>query len=230
MTDTTLISNVADTRSGSVDDVVASHNQHGPYFRNRTFPFDPLTSRQAARRLDFAFLGARWVNNLTDLDRETWHLYGNNVPIPNRLGDSRHLSGQLHWMRSGMPRSQAGLSTAFQAPSIYNLGPFTPPTFRVVAPLQVLQVRFERNDDWANETGSAMLVYVSASLPTTVNFFKGPYRFATVILGNDLAAPPSPKTFLSPFPILARMRMFFRVRVTRLDNRLSPSFRAFDDA
>jgi hypothetical protein len=88
---------------------------------------------------------------------------------------------------------------------------------------------FSPDDPWASEVDAAMLFYVSAPQPLTVNFWKGPYRLAGKVLG---AAPPpsSPATIAIPIPAGTDERVFVRARVTAADGRLSPSIRVPADS
>jgi hypothetical protein len=130
------------------------------------------------------------------------------------------------YVRSNVSRIQAGLPRVDSAPAILDLGEFTAPTIDAVdATAEDADIGFEATDAWVDEDDSAMLVYASRGQNPTINFFKGPYRFAAAILGDSVTPPTSPATIALPFAVVATQRVFFRFSVTRADGRLSGSFR-----
>jgi hypothetical protein len=70
-----------------------------------------------------------------------------------------------------------------------------------------------------------MLIWASRPQNASINYFKGPYRYCGVIEGVDAAPPPGPTVLDLPFPCVLDQRVFFFARVTRLDGRMSASFR-----
>ena len=207
--------------SGSVAGNTFSRNRGGQYIRNRAVPVNPNSPQQVAVRNALSQLSTAWGQSLTATQRMDWDVYAQNVPVLNRLGDIITLTGFNMYIRCNTPRLQAGLSRIDDGPSVFDLGSFTPVTTLVVAANDTVTVSFTNTDDWANETGAAMLVYISRSLSQTINFFKGPFRFGTNIDGDDTTAPTSPVVVNSPFTVAASQQVFTRVTVTRADGRLS---------
>ncbi len=215
--------------SGSLGGITASHNAGGAYFRARTVPTDPGTPEQNEVRQLFGVLQNRWINTLTEAQREGWTTYAANVSKTNPLGDPIFVSGANWYVGNNVSRRQAGLARVDDAPSIFDIGDFTDPVYTALseATQQVL-VGFEVADDWVGEDGSAMLVFMSRPQNQTVNFWKGPYQLAGIILGNLALPPTSPATVDAPFAFVADQRIFVRTRVTRADCRLSQSVRDFE--
>jgi len=213
--------------SGSVGGLTASHNAGGLYFRARTIPVNPNSAPQQQVRNAMTVLTSAWVTDLTAGQRDGWKTYGVNVGLVNPLGDQIEVSGISMYVRSNVARLQAGLDRVDDAPTVFNLGSFTEPTITAVsAATQTLSLDFDDTDDWANEDGAAMLVYISRPQNLTINFFKGPYRLATSILGDGTTAPTSPAAIDLPFTAALGQKVFLRARVTRGDGRLSGEFRA----
>jgi hypothetical protein len=220
---------IADAR-GAVGGVVFSRNRGGLYTRSRVVPINPGSSFQQDVRTLLAFLTNAWFNDLSDTERSSWDAYAESVELVNPLGDLRKVTGLNHYVRSNLPRLQAGeasLARVDTAPTTQNLGSFYPPEFSSVDPTPpAVDVTFA-SDDWSTATGGAMLVYASRGKNASINYFKGPYQYAGAILGNTATPPTSPETISLPFPYQLGDRVFFQVRVTRPDGRLTTPFRDY---
>ncbi len=214
--------------SGSLGAITASHNRGGAYFRNRAIPVNPNTVFQQAVRGFLASLTSLWNDTLTVAQRAAWDLYALNVPLLDPLGNPRNVGGLGMYIRSNVPRLQVALARVDAAPTIFNLGDFSNPTFDTfVALSDVFNVNFTVGDDWVSEDGAAMLISSSRSTNPTINFFKGPYRAVAPILGDSGAPPASPVVTLAAFNIAVDNRTFIQTRVSRADGRLSLPFRGF---
>lgn len=211
--------------SGSIGGLTGSHNKGGLYFRSRAIPTNPGTTQQGVVRALVAQLSNTWQSEVTDAKREEWKTYAENVLLPSPLGDQRAVTALNHYIRSNVPRLQAGLARIDTAPALMNIGDFTSPTFSVAAATDLLSVAFTNTDDWANELLSSMLVWVSRPMGATIKYFNGPYRYAGRINGATPTPPTSPTTIALPFPCVAGQRIFVRVNVTRVDGRLAAPFR-----
>lgn len=216
--------------SGSVGGLTFSRNRSGNYIRARTNPVNPNTPQQQAVRSAVADLSNLWINTLTQADRDKWEDYAANVPVTNPLGASIFLTGINQYVRSNVPRIQAGLARLDVAPSIFDIGSFTAVGTVAAASGNQVAVSFTDTDDWATATGGAMLVWIARPVSETINFFKGPYRFAGSILGDDTTPPTSPAVITSDFAFEAGQKIFTRIRVTQADGRLSADARDFSIA
>lgn len=215
--------------SGSLAGCCFSRNRGGPYMRARTTPVNPNTTQQQFVRSLMSQLASIWSGILTEAERSAWETYALNVPLPDTFGDPRNVGGIGMFMRCNIARLNAGDATLVRlddAPTLYNLGEYTAPALdSASASADTVDVSFDNTDEWANEDLAAMLISLGRPQNAGVNYFKGPYQFADVVLGNSTTAPTSPVTVASPFPFAAGQRMFAYVRVTRADGRLSASFR-----
>jgi len=220
-------SQVITEASGSVGGQTFSHNRGGMYIRARAVPVNPGSVYQQAVRNYVAQLTSLWLNTLTAAQRNLWDQYAEAVPLPDRLGEPRNAGGLGQYVRSNVPRLQAGLTRVDVGPTVFNLGAFTNPTIASITAPTALSLAFDNTDAWASEVGAAMLVYGSRTMNPSINYFKGPYRYADQIAGA--ATPPtSPAAITLPFTQVAGLVCFVRVRVTRADGRLSSSFRLSD--
>jgi hypothetical protein len=212
--------------SGSIAGITYSHNRGGQYTRARVVPVNPGTPFQQAIRAFVQSLTAAWNNLLTDPEREAWNTYAFNVPILGPLGEPRNIGGLAHYIRSNIPRLQAGGLQIDAAPIIFNLGQATPPVATITAP-STASIAFTNTDEWYTVGVSGiMAVYASRPRPASINYFKGPYRFMGYIMTPDV----NPKVMTLPFVVAAGQRIFLQARANQTDGRLSYPFRFQDDA
>lgn len=216
---------VADIR-GSIGGTTFSRNRYGNYSRNRTIPVNPSSSYQQKIRSSISVARNAWFSVLTAAQRTAWGAYAAAVAVQNRLGESINLTGWNHFCRSATAMLYADLDYIAAGPVELSL-PETDPTFAAAASAatQNLSITFDNTADWANETGSYMLIFSSPGNNITRNFYKGPYRYAGKITGNDSTPPTSPATVASPFTVTAGQKIFCQARIVREDGRLSAPFR-----
>lgn len=210
--------------SGSIGGVTASRNKGGLYLRARATPTNPSSPQQQAVRALMSSLTSLWVDTLTDAQREAWKIYADNVPLIDSLGEPRNIPPLAHYVRSNVPRLQAGLDRVDDAPTIFDLSPFTMPGITsITASTGVAVVTFTAGDDWASEVGAALLVLGSRGYNPTINYFKGPFRYAGKVAGAG-TPPASPANITMPFVLAADQRAFLQFSVCRADGRLSTSY------
>lgn len=216
--------------SGSIGGITGAHNKGGLYLRARSVPSNPGSPQQSDIRSTVAQLSNLWLNELTAEQREAWKTYAEAVLLPSPLGDQRVVTALNHYIRSNVPRIQAGLARIDDAPAFQSIGDYTNPSFTVDGDDDEASITFDNTDSWASETGSAMLIYLSRPANPTINYHTGPYRYAGRINGATGTPPSSPATIELPFPCDAGQRIFLRANVTRVDGRLGAAFRDLADA
>jgi len=207
--------------SGSLGGVTLSRNRGGMYLRARAIPTDPNSTQQALIRGYLATLVNRWTNVLTAANRDAWNLYADNVTVIGPLGDPINLSGQQHFIRSNVPRMQAGATVVDAGPTTYDLGSFGAVSIVSATAPAVVSVAFDDTDAWVDEDDSWLLSYASRGLNPTINFFRGPYQLMGTLEGDSVTPPTTPVVQASPFTITAGQFQYYRFRVTRADGRLS---------
>lgn len=225
---------IATDGRGSIAGVTYSRNRGGAYARARVVPINPGSVEQSAVRSALALLTQRWGTTLTEGQRDGWEAYAEAVLLPDNLGDPRNIGGLPMYVRLNAARIQAdetALGLIDDAPGVQLGAEFTAPTIEALTPaVNSISFGFDDTDAWANETGGAMFVYVSPPTNVTRNFYKGPYRFAAAILGDDTTAPTSPVAITSPFGFAADQRVHVRVNISRADGRRGTDFRLNGDA
>ena len=218
-------SHLVSQASGSVGGTTYAHNAGGLYMRARSIPVNPNSAQQQAVRGLMASLVSAWSDILTPGQRATWDLYAFNTPLTGPLGDPRNVSGLNMYVRSNLPRLQAGATRIDQGPAIFNLGSFTEPSFTVTESTDLAAVTFDNTDAWANEDDGHAFVYLSRPFGLAINYFKGPFRYADSIDGDAVTAPTSPASIALPFPAEADQQVGMKFSVSRADGRLSSPFR-----
>jgi len=203
------------------------------YMRARSIPVNPNTGPQLQVRSALTELVMRWIDTLTAAQRAAWNLWAVNTPFTNPLGDSFNISGQNAYIGANTARRQSdaklGSTLGFvdDAPTVYDRGDFTTPTFAADV-VTGLTITFTNTDTWATEDGASMLVFQGQPKNPTRNFFKGPYRLLANIDGDSGGAPASPLvigpaliTALAGFPVSEGNANWLRFVVVRADGRYS---------
>jgi hypothetical protein len=213
--------------SGAIGGVVASRNHYGPYFRHRTTPINRNTARQTAARNNLKSLSQLWSSTLTAAQRGEWAVYAAAVPYVNPLGASIYLTPMAMYVACNSPRLLAGIDRIDNGPAILLRGE-TDPTlaFTASAATQELSVTFDHDLPWAVEADSGLLIQVAQPANATREFIGGPWRYAGFVEGVPITKAVSPATITSPFIFQAAQKLVIRARVSRVDGRLSPFFRA----
>lgn len=219
---------IAAAASGKLGGIVFSHNRGGMYTRVLAVPTNPGTPQQEAVRSYMQQLSNAWNTVLTDEEREDWATYGQNVSWTDRIGETIKLTGNAMYIRSNLPRLQAGLARVDAAPVTYNLGDFSPVALAATAgDPATLSLTFDTGDDWVSEDGAALLLRTSRQQAFTVNYFKGPYRYTDKVEGDSGTPPTSPAAITGVWNAALGNKVFFAAAVTRADGRLSAPFRGF---
>lgn len=215
-------------RSGSAGAIVASHNQHGPYYRARTPPTGPLTFRKVLARTAFKHAVDLWLL-LTQAQRDAWQAYAIAIATTHPSAPARLLTGRDQFIRSQSIRYR-----------IFKVGPpwegsdapptTAPPLLHVTSVLSLtasakLRVYFDNTDEWATTLRGALILYASPPLTDTIRFHVSPMRMAAPIWGSPFPPPSSPQDVTYPYPATPThqpVNVFFRA--TLKDGRLSRKY------
>jgi len=213
--------------SGSLAGNTYARNRYGNYVRARTKPTNPNTAAQVAIRASLSELTERWASTVTAVQRTAWNLYGSSVAMTNRLGETVHLSGFNHYIRSNVIRNRTGLGIIDAGPIVFEL-PGTDPSFSVSGSeaTQELTFGYDATKDWADENGAWLALYQGTPQNTQRNFFAGPWRYCSIVEGVNGAPPASPKVATGSFAIAEGQRVWVYARIIRADGRMSVPFYA----
>lgn len=220
---------IADAISGKIGGLVFSHNAGGAYIRALAIPTNPNTPQQVVVRNAVALLTSVWSGELTQAQRDSWDLYAANVGITNRIGEQQNVSGLAMYIRSNVGQIQMNQARNDDGPPVFNLGAFTAPAMvNASVATQTVDITFRNDlisDEWANETGGTLGIFLSRPQNVGINFFINPYRFAGFVPGDPIP-PTSPATITVPFAIALGQRLFGRFVAQRADGRLATPSRA----
>lgn len=212
--------------SGSIGGITYAHNSAGLYARGRAIPVNPNTSFQQTVRSLFATVGNAWQTVLSAAQREAWEDYAANYQVTDSLGDLINLSGVAMFTRNNVQRLQAGLARVDDGPTIFTGGPSDPTISATAsAATQNITLTFDDTLPWADLDGAGLLLYVSRPQSPTINYFKGPYRFADSVDGDSVTPPTSTEDIASPFVFVENQVLHCRAVITGDDGRLGPDFR-----
>ncbi len=211
---------------GSIGGQTHSRNRYGNYIRAKTNPVNPQTARQNAVRNNLASLVARWQSVLTQVMRDAWKQYADNVAMDNVFGESVNLTGFNHFVRANCARLQAGLDPIDAGPTAYTL-PDTDPDFDVsfTADDDKISVIFDDTKDWCDSSAAGMTIFAGIPQSSAIGYFGGPYRYCGVIQGSGSSPPTSPQELDVPYEMATGHKVFAKARIAESDGRLSTIFR-----
>lgn len=216
--------------SGSIGGMTGSRNRGGNYLRARAIPTNPNSSFQQAVRSNFSSLTTAWSSVLDQAQRDAWSNYAENTPVTDTLGDPLTLTGQQMYIRSNSVRLNVGVARVDDGPVTMGLGNLSQFVMNVSDADNFVTVLFENTDAWAILDGGALQVQFGRQVNQTINFFNGPYRSTTNILGNTASPPTSPQVLQSPFNETYALdnKVFGRATATLADGRLTNVITTFD--
>jgi hypothetical protein len=211
--------------SGSIGGCTYSRNRSGQYIRRRAMPVNPGAPLAGIMTAFFAELVDRWTTVLTTIQRNAWNTYAANVVKSGFGGGSFYWTGQNTFISMNAFRMQNGLAVTNTAPVIFADAVLSV-TFvsALSAATDNFDINFVNTDLWATAVGGILGVYASAPQNPSINFFKGPYRLAGTVLGA-VVPPVPPQTFASPYPLAVGQKVFFQVRASNADARISAPVR-----
>lgn len=221
------------TMSGSMGGATASRNRGGQYLRQRVVPTNPGSTRQTMIRNYMSGAVTAW-NSEDAAVRAAWATYAANVPTTDSLGNTIYLTGQQMYIRgwtSGMMVSQA--VAPFDAPTTFNRGgnvvSFTPGGTGVLGELEItsgnLDMDFVISPDGSGISRLAM--YIGRPVGPAVNYYSGPYQFATYeqVIGTAGSYDQAVADLTISEPLVAGQRRPIRLVNVDGDGRVSTDFK-----
>jgi len=206
--------------SGSVGGLTYAHNQNGMYVRSRAVPTNPLSPAQQTIREAMADAQVAW-KALSAGARTAWNAYAAGTPVTDSLGNSQHLTGLAMFLRQHVSRYQTGQTPITVGPSTMGLSGLNDLAVAQHLAQDAYDVSYDPASEWAITTGGYMAVYQSPPKSPTVNFYKGPFKFAGVLPGSTGAPPASPFFVGSLYALVSGQRYFLRVIAVDSEGRMS---------
>ncbi|GAI92517.1 unnamed protein product, partial [marine sediment metagenome] len=180
-----------------------ARNKSGNYARARTKPVNPRSDLQSEARVRIQTLAEYWHSAvMSNEERGAWEAYAAAVGWTNKLGETIHLSGYNHFIRSNASLLAAGGAIVEPGPEEQAL-PEADETLAVAGDngTQFLTVAFDIAKLWALETGGYLLVEMSMPQLHTRNSAGSHWRVAAAIAGIDTTGVSSPQNILAPFTL-----------------------------
>jgi hypothetical protein len=208
--------------SGSIAGDVHARNRMGNYIRPRTKPVNPHSNRQEHARAIVSYLAERWHSGLTHVQRGLWGDYAAAVGMTNRLGETIHLTGFNHFIRSNAIKLEVGLSEKLIAPSILSL-PEKDHTLQCTEEGIIAQTfTFECSvNGWDPNLDPKYYIFLYQGRPQlkSRNFFATPYRLMGQI--DAAAGGAGTATEGAAFPFALDQKVWFQARLLTVSGRLS---------
>lgn len=218
-----FLSGVEGEIRGSAGGTTYARNRFGQYFRQRSVPVNPKTSRQNAIRGHMTAASTSWRDTLTDTQRAQWDLYAENTPWLNKLGQSVSLTGQMFYIRQYVAASLYSRTPVAAGPGTFGV-PDPPelwtPTISVAADNVSIAFTATLNTDDLD-----WLFFMGQPKSPSITFFDGPWRFLGAIEGDSTTPPSSPETFDLQWPVAVDQKVWIYGRALDPEGRLSAKFR-----
>ncbi len=166
--------------SGSIGGDVHARNRFGNWIRPRTKPVNPHSERQEHARAVASYLAEYWHSPAMAEKRGAWNNYAAAVAMKNRLGETIHLTGFNHFIRSGAASVGPGYNHIDVAPTIMSL----PEKDYMLKPTEASVLSQEitfycDKEGWAGDGDPKVIILVYMGRPQLAsrNFFDGPWRY-----------------------------------------------------
>jgi len=213
--------------SGSIAGDVHARNRFGNYVRPRTKPVNPHSVRQEAARAVVSYLAEYWHGNLTVVQRGLWNTYAAAVAFQNRLGETIHLTGFNHFIRTNAAELAIDEAVIDAAPTILNLPEKDPLLVCSEEAIAGQTFTFTCDDEgWAanGDPKFGILLYQGVPQLASRNFYAGPWRLMDYIDATEGALGTG--TYAAAFSFALGQKVWFRARVVTDSGRLSNAWQA----
>jgi len=208
--------------SGAVGGDVHFRNRFGNCIRPRTKPVNPHSARQEAVKTILSYLAEYWHENLDAAERAAWKVYADAVPMKNRLGETIHLTGYNHFMRSNTARMNAHPGPVDFCPQLLSLPEKDPDLVITEEDIAGQTFTFTNNVALFAANGDPFVnLFIYQGLPQLAsrNSFASPWRY---IGAFDVAAGQAgTDTFDAGFPFALGQKIWFQARSYTNFGRLS---------
>ncbi|HUW44890.1 MAG TPA: hypothetical protein VMW50_03750, partial [Dehalococcoidia bacterium] len=200
--------------SGSIAGDVHARNRFGNYIRPRTKPVNPNSVRQVTARTIMSYLAEFWHSELDATQRGLWDTYAAAVAMTNRLGETIHLTGFNHFIRSNGVVMTYGGATIEDAPTTLSLP--EKDTELLCSEEDIAGQTFTftcDNSGWApnGDLKARILLYQGQPQLASRIFFGGPWRYMDVIDPTEGAAGTG--TYNAVFAFALGQKVWFQARL-----------------
>lgn len=209
--------------SGSIAGNVHARNRFGNYIRPRTKPVNPHSERQESARTVVSHLAERWHADLDKDQRGLWGDYAAAVGMTNRLGETIHLTGFNHYIRSNAANLMCRAVIKDDAPSVLSL-----PEKDIILQCTEESIADQEftftfsQDGWAPNVDPKLnlLLYQGRPQLASRNFYATPWRYMGTVTDGDAGAGNT-KALAAAFPFALGQKVWFQARVMTVARRVS---------
>lgn len=205
---------IADAR-GSVGGTVFTRNRFGAVMKQRTTPKYSGYDKQVEMTTLMTQLASSWATALTVSEREAFNNAALLFTVPNALGEQVHLTGMQFFIKCNMLLTLTD-QVVITVPPATAIAPA--PTL-TLAHTPATGIECTAIGIWDNTAADKLLCSVSAPLPQTVNYFKGPWARTWGQNGSYFSILPA--LMLPSVELQVDTRMFGRWRVVNADGSAS---------
>lgn len=207
--------------AGSIGGLVLYKNGTQFCGRSRSRPTIVRSNASNVPKNLISVLSIFWEQPLTDAQRIAWGNYAYNTPLSDAYSNPRFIPGYAHYMRSNRPRLQHGLARVDDGPTTFGIPTYTLPTFACNFLARTVTVSVTNTDQWATETGAALLLWISR--PTSPARQRPPETYQPLgRIDGDPTTPPTSQVFSFPSWIPIKPVFFWiRSSCSLADGRLS---------
>lgn len=214
--------------SGSIAGDVHARNRFGNYIRPRTKPVNPRSSRQENARNIISYLAEYWHETLTGVQRGLWDTYAAAVAMKNRLGETIHLTGFNHFIRSNACRMTFHPGPVTFAPDVLSLPEKDPDLVVSAEDIAGQTFTFTNNVAFFAANGDpfvTIMLYQGQPQLVSRNFFAGPWRYMGGI--NVAEGQAGTATENAAFAFAEGQKVWFKARsYTNMGRTSEPWFLA----
>jgi len=208
--------------SGSIAGNVHARNRFGNYIRPRTKPVNPHSDRQEAIRAILSHLAEHWHTEMNDTERNLWNVYAAAVAMKNRIGETIHLTGFNHFLRTNCPQRMLTEDIKEAAPGTLSLREKDETTVCGEENIagQTFTFTFDSTGWGVNPDDKYWLCFYQGQ-PQLVSrhFFAGPWRFMSA--AGTVAGNLGTQQLPAEFAFALGQKVWFQARMLSFSGRTS---------
>jgi hypothetical protein len=175
---------------GKEGGVIFSRNTYGSYIKSKVSPTNPQTIYQQTQRGTFTNIAQTW-RTLTEVQKASWTLLGQQATRVNIFGDQTNYSGFSVFMKCNRNRVLTGQAILTTAPTLPTIPSLTLTNFTAVAGVASMTVVFTPTPVGAT---NYLAVYITPQILGGRRFVKNYRRLLNVTVNAA-----SPLALLTPY-------------------------------
>lgn len=211
--------------SGSIAGTVFARNKSGNYARPRTKPVNPKSPRQETARTIVSNLASYWHTNLSVVNRGLWETYAAAVAMKNKLGETIHLSGFNHFIRTNCVQLLLAEAIIEAAPTTLSLMGKDETTVCNEENIAGQTFTFTFDDTgWGLNPDDKYWMVISQGKPQLIsrNTYHGPWRYFLAV--GTVAGALGTATGNAAYSFALDQKVWFQARMMSQSGRTSETW------